>query len=105
MDDSNSEQKSVDDLRSTVAQLTKLVAMQSKQMQAFVKMNEEAKAAASVDSRSELMESLSNRIGMFNYDVRAVIPLTLGTAYMLIFLRTTVKRSPMPAAHGCYVIV
>lgn len=67
LDESDSK-STLDELRNTVNQLTKLMTMQMKHMNAFVKVTEESNAAASIDSRAELMESLSNRIAVFSYD-------------------------------------
>lgn len=54
------------ELSSTVAQLTKLVAMQSKQLQTLVKLVEGKSHAT--DSKAELIESLANTIERFSFD-------------------------------------
>lgn len=63
LNDSSSETE----LKSTVASLTKLVSMQSKQLQSLIKLVETKSAASELEAKADIMESLSNRIPLYTH--------------------------------------
>lgn len=56
------------ELSRAISQLTKVVTMQAKQLNSLVKLVEGQTMAANGDSKSELIQRLSNRIPVFSYD-------------------------------------
>lgn len=66
LNDSSSETE----LKSTVASLTKLVSMQSKQLQSLIKLVETKSAASELEAKADIMESLSNRIPLYTQHSR-----------------------------------
>lgn len=55
-------------LHETLAELTKLMKMQSKSMQSFVKLMSDKAALDAKDAKSELIESLCSRIDVFHFE-------------------------------------